>query len=85
MVSFVSEFLIDKNAKLLHYGNKSFKVKELRNIVLFVVSGSIKMLSSFDCVNIYLFSIFFSIDFARRKIVGFTQQSLYRDSLTSNQ
>ena len=85
MVNFVSEFLIDKNTKLLHCGNKSFNVKELRNIVLFVVSGSIKMLSSFDCVNIYLFSIFFSIDFARRKIVGFTQHSLYLDSLTSNQ
>ena len=84
MVNFVSEFLIDKNTKLLHYGDKSFNFKELRNIVLFVVSGSIKMLSSFDCVNIYLFSIYFSIDFARRKIVGFTQHSLYRNSLTSN-
>ena len=57
------------------------KVNEFRCIGLFVVSGSIKMLFSIVCVNIYfsqsivfaniyLFSIFFSIDFARWKSMG---------------
>ena len=35
--------------------------------VLFVFSGSIKKLFSIDCVNIFLLSIFFSVDFARWK------------------
>ena len=55
---------IGDNTKFLHYGNKSFKVKESRYIASSVVSGSIKKLSPIDCVNIYLFSIFFSIDFS---------------------
>ena len=56
------------------------KVNESRYIALFVVSGSMKKLFSIDCVNIYfsksvvlaniyIFSIFFSIDFTRWKIV----------------
>ena len=36
-------------------------------IALFVVSGSIEKLFSIDCVNIYIFSKKFSIDFARWK------------------
>ena len=43
------------------------KVNESRYITLFVFSGSIKKFFSTDCINIYLFSIFFSIDFARWK------------------
>ena len=45
------------------------KINESQYIALFVVSGSIKKLSSSDYVNIYLFSIFSSIDFARWKSV----------------
>ena len=41
-----------------------------RYIALFVVSGSIKKIFLIDYVNIYLFSIFFSIDFARWKSKG---------------
>ena len=42
------------------------KVNKPRYIALFVVSGSIKKLFSIDCVNIYLFSVFFfSLDFAQ--------------------
>ena len=43
------------------------KVNESRYIALFVFRGSIKKLFSIDSVNIYLFSIFFSIDFSRWK------------------
>ena len=39
------------------------KVTELRSIALFVVNGSIKKLLLIDFVDIYLFSIFFSIVF----------------------
>ena len=46
------------------------KGNESRYIALFVVSGSIKKVFSIDCVNIYLFSIFFSIDFVQWKSVG---------------
>ena len=41
-----------------------FKVNESRYIALFVFSESIKKLLSIDCVNTYLFSMVFSIDFA---------------------
>ena len=47
----------------------AIKVIELPNVVLFVVRGSIKKLL-IDFVNIYVFSITFSIDFARWKSVG---------------
>ena len=40
------------------------KGNESRYDALFVVRGSIKKPFSFDCVNIYLFSIFISIDFS---------------------
>ena len=46
-----------------------FKVNKSRYIALFMVSGSTKKLLSTDFVNIYLFSIFFSIDFPRWKSV----------------
>ena len=46
-----------------------FKINESRYIALFVVSGSIKTLLSIDYVNIYLFSIDFSIDFSWWKSV----------------
>ena len=37
-------------------------LKESRYYALFLVSGSIKKIFSINCVSIYLFSIFFSID-----------------------
>ena len=46
------------------------KINESRYIALFVFSGSIKKLFAIDYVNIYLFSIFFSIDFTGWKSVG---------------
>ena len=46
------------------------KVNESRDFAFFVSSGSIKKLFSIDCVNIYLFSMFFSKEFARWKSVG---------------
>ena len=46
------------------------KVNESQYISLFVFSGSCQKLLSIDSVNIYLFSIFFSTDFARWKSVG---------------
>ena len=60
------------------------KVNESRYISLFVFSGSIKKLFSIDCVNIYLFSIFFSTSFTRGKRIGVTQPCFHRDSLTLN-
>ena len=45
------------------------KTNESRYIALFVVSGSIKKLFSNAYGNIYLFEIFFSIDFSRWKSV----------------
>ena len=45
------------------------KINDSRYISLFVVRGSTKKLFSVDYVNIYLFSIFFSIDSARWKSV----------------
>ena len=49
---------------------KQLKINESRYIALLVFSGSIKKTFSIDCVNIYRFSIFFTIDFARRKNKG---------------
>ena len=50
------------------------KIKSFQNFVktiaLFVVSGSIKKVFSFDCAIVYLFSVFFLIDFAQWKNVG---------------
>ena len=46
------------------------KINESRYIALFMVDGSIKKRFSTDYVNIYLFSIFVSIDFAQWKSVG---------------
>ena len=48
----------------------ALEVNESRYIALLVFSQSIKKLFSIDCVNIYLFLIFFSIDFAQWKRVG---------------
>ena len=50
--------------------NVKIKFNESRYIALFVVSKSMKKLFSIYYVNIYLFSIFFSMDFARQKGVG---------------
>ena len=50
--------------------NVKIKVNESRYIALFVVRKSIKNLFSIYYVNIYLFSIFFSMDLARQKGVG---------------
>ena len=44
--------------------NRFIKVIKSRHIALFVFSGSIRKLFSVDCVNIYLFSISFSIEFS---------------------
>ena len=46
------------------------KVNESQYVALFVFSGSIKKIFSIDCVNIYIFSIFFSKDFFRWKSLG---------------
>ena len=46
---------------------KKVKGNESRYISLFAVTESIKKLFSIDHVNIYLFSIFFSIDFPQWK------------------
>ena len=45
------------------------KVNESQYTALFAFSGSYQKLLSINSVNIYLFSIFFSIDFARWKSV----------------
>ena len=50
---------------------EKLKLDESRYIALFVFSRSIKKLFSSDCVNIYPFSIFFSLDFARWKVWGY--------------
>ena len=47
--------------------SEKMKVHESRYIALFEFSRSIKKLYSLDCVNICLFSIFLSTDFARWK------------------
>ena len=59
-----------KSAKINLSKINLLKVNESRYIALFVVSGSIKKLFSFDYVNIYLFSKLFSIDFVQWKSVG---------------
>ena len=46
------------------------KLARPRYTALFVFSGSIKKLFSIDCVNIYLLSIFFVIDFPQWKSEG---------------
>ena len=48
----------------------AFKVNKSRYIALIVFSGSINKRFSICCVNIYIFSIFFSIDFVRWKSLG---------------
>ena len=54
------------------------KVNESRYISLFVFSGSINKLFSIYCTNVYLFSIFFSIDFERwRKLFSIECVSIY--------
>ena len=70
-----------KESILIKGDKPELKVNDI--ITLFVVSGSIKKLFSIDCVNIYPFSMFFSIDFARWKSVEGTPNCLYLDSLTS--
>ena len=66
----------------------TFKINESRYIALFAVTGCLKKLFSIDWVNIYfsqsvvsaniyLFSIFFPIDFEK---YGFTQHCLNHDS-----
>ena len=59
-----------KSAKINLSKINLLNVNESRYIALFVVSGSIKKLFSFDYVNIYLFSMLFSIDIVRWKSVG---------------
>ena len=45
-------------------------MNESRYIALFVISGFIKKLFLIDYENIYLFPLFFSIDFSRWRSVG---------------
>ena len=45
-------------------------INELRYIALFLVSAINKKLFSIDCVDIYLFQKFFSIDFPRWNSAG---------------
>ena len=53
----------------------NLKINESRYITLFLVSGSIKKLFPIDYVNIYLFSICFSIDFEiYKKILANTEK-----------
>ena len=58
------------------------KVNESQYIALFVFTGSIKKLFSIDCVDIYLLSILFSIDFTRWESVTLPPHCLYCNSLT---
>ena len=62
----VSKYEVISSPYFLLFG---LNTNELRYITLVVVSGSIKKLFSISFVNIYLFLIFFSIDFARWKNV----------------
>ena len=52
-----------------YFLRSKIKVNQSRYIALFVASGSIKKLFLIDYVNIYLFSIFFSIYFVRWKMI----------------
>ena len=47
------------------------RINESQYIALSVVNGFMKKLFLIDYVNIYLFSLFFSIDFARWKVSGY--------------
>ena len=60
---------------------KSRKINEPWYIALFMVSGSIKKLSSIDYVNIYHYSIFFN-RFCPDEKCGVIRHCFYRDSLT---
>ena len=46
-----------------------FKVTESRDKALFMVNGSIKKILLIDFVNVYIYLIFFSVDFAPWKSV----------------
>ena len=70
---------IDEISLRISFIDKSFgftvfidfiKVNKSRYIALLLFSGYIKKPFSIDCVNIYLFSMLFSIDFARWKSMG---------------
>ena len=51
--------------------SKNAKVNDSQDIALFLVSGPIKKLFSIDCVNIYLFLIFFQQILPGRKVWGY--------------
>ena len=57
------------------------KINDSQSIALFVVSGSIRNLFSIDCVNIYLFPIFFK-KFCPVEKCGKSPTLLILDSLT---
>ena len=67
---FLPLYLISLSEVDVLFGRPFAKVNEPRYIALFELSGYITTLFSTDCVNIYLFSTCFSIDFARWKSVG---------------
>ena len=52
------------NLEKVNASSNKFQMNESRYIPSFVASGSIEKLFSIDDVNIYIFSIFFSIDFS---------------------
>ena len=68
--SLISLAILNKCVTLCQFEVVGFKVNKTRNIALFVINGSVKKLFLIDCVNICLFTIFFSIDFAWWKSVG---------------
>ena len=57
---------------MVNMGQKfwELKINDSRKIALIMASESIKKLFWIDYVNIYLFSIYFSIDFTQWKSVG---------------
>ena len=52
------------NSEKVNASSNKFKMNESRYIPSFVASKSTEKLFSIDDVNIYIFSIFFSLDFS---------------------
>ena len=55
----ISLAMLSKCVTLRQFEVVGFKVKEIRHIALFVISGSVRKFSVIDCVNICLSTIFF--------------------------
>ena len=66
----ISLAMLSKCVTLRQFEVVGFKVKEIRHIALFVISGSVRKFSVIDCVNICLsFHNIFSTNFIRWKSV----------------